>query len=393
MTYKAATLPLLMALTINGCDRKPAAPPKPPTPTVGVLTLKGQPVTLRTELPGRTSAYLTADVRPQVSGVITKRPFVEGSDVKLGQQLYQIDPATYQASYDSALATLAHDEAALKTARAKTERYKPLARAQAVSQQDYDDAAASSNEAAADIQSARAGIEQAQINLAYTKVMAPIAGRIGRSTVTPGALVTSNQTTALATITQLDPIYVDVTQPTTTLLRLKRELAQGKLRRSGPNQARVTLLLEDGSAYPLDGTLQFSEVNVDEGTGTVLLRAIFSNPDHLLLPGMYVQEQLEEGVDEKGLLVPQQAVSRNPHGDATVMLVGADNKVASEIIQTSRAVGDNWVVTGGLAPGDRVVVDGLQNAKPGEAVNATEVQAPANAGNGRGTDTPAGTAH
>jgi membrane fusion protein (multidrug efflux system) len=363
------------AAMLAGCDRKPAqhAPPSPGPAHVGVVTLKSRPVSLTTELPGRTTAYLIADVRPQVGGLITKRTFTEGADVQAGQQLYQVDPATYQASYDSALATLAHNQAALVTARAKTARYKPLAAAEAVSRQDYDDAAAAYGEAVADIGTAKAGVEQARINLAYTKVQAPISGRIGRSTVTPGALVTASQTTALATVTQLDPIYVDLTQPATTLLRLRQELADGKLQKSGPNQAVVQLVLEDGSKYPVPGALQFSEVNVDQGTGTVLLRAIFPNPDHLLLPGLYVRAELQEGTSEGAILVPQQGVSHNTHGDPTALVVGPDNKVSLRVIQTSRAQGNQWVVTGGLAAGDKVILDGLQNLTPGATVTPTEV--------------------
>jgi membrane fusion protein (multidrug efflux system) len=370
-------LPLLLTIagiSLAGCDRKPAAPQgPPPIAQVGIVTLKAQPVTLTTELPGRTTAFLTADVRPQVSGLINKRIFTEGADVKAGEQLYQIDPATYQATYDSALATLAHNQAALASARAKSARYKPLAAAQAVSKQDYDDAVAATGEAAADIGTAQAAIEQAKINLLYTKVTAPISGRIGRSSVTPGALVTANQTTVLATVTQLDPIYVDVTQPATTLLRLRQELAAGKLQQSGPNQAKVELILEDGSKYPVPGTLQFSEVTVDQATGTVLLRAIFPNPDHMLLPGLFVRAELQEGVNDQALLVPQVGVSHNTHGDPTVLVVDKDNKAALKIIQTSRAVGDKWVVTGGLAAGDKVIVDGLQKVRPGAEVHATEV--------------------
>ncbi len=373
--YRLALTPSLAAMILlTGCDKKPAKPPAPPPPEVGVITLQPHSVAMTTGLPGRTSAYLIADVRPQVNGLVTRRTFVEGADVKAGQQLYQIDPALYKAALDSALATMAHDKAALSTAKAKSARYKPLAAAQAVSKQDYDDALAATGEAAADILSASAAIEQAQINLAYTKVAAPISGRIGRSTVTPGALVTANQTTALATITQLDPIYVDVEQPATTLLRLRAELAAGRLQSSGPNQARVTLKLEDGSDYKQPGTLQFTEVNVDEGTGTVLLRALFPNPSHLLLPGMYVQEEVLEGMDDQALLVPQQAVSHNPHGDATVMLVGPDNKAKAQVIETGRAIGKDWVVTSGLKQGDVVIVDGLQKAKPGKEVKPEPVQ-------------------
>ena len=362
-------------LSLASCDRKPAAPQGAPPPTqVGYITLKPQAVTLTTELPGRTTPFLTADVRPQVSGIVNTRNFIEGADVKAGDQLYQIDPRTYQATYDSAVATLAHDRAALVSARAKSARYKPLAAAQAVSRQDYDDAVAATAEAEADIGTAQASIEQARINLFYTKVAAPISGRIGRSSVTPGALVTASQTTALATVTQLDPIYVDVTQPATTLLRLRQELAASKLQKSGPNQAQVQLILEDGTKYPIPGTLQFSEVTVDQGTGTVLLRAIFPNPDHFLLPGLFVREELQEGVNDQALLVPQGAVSRNTHGDPTVMLVDKDNKAALKIIETSRALGDKWVVTGGIAPGDKVIVDGLQQLRPGASVAPVEAR-------------------
>ena len=368
----ALPLCLLFVLSLAGCDDKKAAPPPPAPAEVGVVTVKPQSVSLTTELPGRTSAFLTADVRPQVSGLIYKRIFTEGAEVKIGDQLYQIDPATYQATYDSAVATLAHNQAALVTARAKAARYRPLAAAQAVSRQDADDAAAAAAEAAADIATAKATIEQARINLAYTKVQSPISGRIGRSSVTPGALVTANQTTALATVTQLDPIYVDVTQPTTTLLRLRQEMAAGKLQTSGPNQAQVQLVLDDGTKYATPGTLQFSEVNVDQTTGTVLLRAIFPNPDRLLLPGLYVRAELQEGTDDSAVLVPQQGVSHNSHGDPTVLLVGKDNKVALHIIQTGRAIGNKWLVTDGLAAGDRVIVDGLQKARPGATVRPTE---------------------
>ena len=376
-SYPRVVLPLMLmlaAMAPASCDKKQASQAPPAAPVqVGVVTLKTQPVVLSTELPGRTTAFLTADVRPQVNGLINKRIFIEGAEVKAGEQLYQIAPATYQATYDSAVATLAYNQAALVDARAKSTRYKPLAAAQAVSQQDYVDAVAATGEAAANISTAQASIEQARINLVYTRVTSPITGSIGHSSVTPGALVTALQSTALATVTQLDPIYVDVTQPATTLLRLRQELADGKLQTSGPNQAKVELILEDGSQYKTAGTLQFSEVTVDQGTGTVLLRALFPNPDHTLLPGLFVRERLQEGVNDQGLLVPQQAVSHNTHGDATVLVVDKDRKAALKIVQTSRAVGDKWIVTGGLAAGDKVIVDGLQKVRPGGLVQATEV--------------------
>ena len=359
-----AALPALAA----GCDPKLAAAPAAPPPQVGVVTVHPELVKRTTELPGRTSPVLTADVRPQVSGLILKRLFTEGSDVTAGQQLYQIDPATYQATYDRAVATLAHDEAVLADASARLTRYKSLGAAQVISKQQYDDAAASAREAEADITSAHATIEQTRINLDYTKVRSPITGRIGHSTVTPGALVTANQASALATVTQLDPIYVDLNQPVMTLLRFQRELAAGEIERADDGAAKVTLKLEDGSTYPLSGKLEFAEVNVSQSTGTVLVRGIFPNPQRLVLPGMYVHAEIEEGVNRQGILVPQQAVSRNPHGDAVVLVVGDGNKAEARTLTTGPAVGDQWVITGGLKPGERVIIDGLQKVRPGMRV-------------------------
>lgn len=365
------TASLVALLLVSGCSKKPARQAASP-PQVGMIVVHTQPVARTTDLPGRTTAVMTSEIRPQVSGVVLKRLFVEGSDVKAGQQLYQIDPAPYQASYDSAVATLEHDEAALATDQAKAARYKPLAAAQAISQQDYDDAVAAVLEDKANIASAKAAIEQAEINLQYTKVYAPISGTIGASTVTPGALVTADQTTALDTITQLDPIYVDLNESTTTWLRLKKEADAGQLQTAGDGAAKVSLLLEDGSTYPLTGEMQFAEVNVDETTGTVLVRALFPNPNHLLLPGMYVHAELEEGVNMNGILIPQQAVSYNTHGDATVLLVGPGNKVMLRIIQVSGDLDNNWIVSGGLKPGDKVIVDGLQMAIPGQIVSPVD---------------------
>jgi membrane fusion protein (multidrug efflux system) len=337
-----------------------------------VITIQAQPVLRTTDLPGRTSAVMTSGIIPQVSGVILKRLFVEGSDVQAGQQLYQIDPAPYQATYDSAVATLKRYEATLATDQAQATRYKPLAAAQAVSQQDYDNAVATVKEDEANIASAKASIESAQINLQYTKMFAPISGTIGASSVTPGALVTADQSTALATVTQLDPIYVDVNESTTTWLRLKQEMQSGQLQTSADGSAKVTLTLEDGSTYSLPGKLQFSEVNVDQTTGTVLVRAIFPNPDHLLLPGMYVHAELEEGVNKNGILVPQQAVSYNTHGDATVLVIDSQNVVSQKTITVSGNAGNDWIVTSGLQPGDKVIVDGLLNATPGKPVSPTD---------------------
>jgi membrane fusion protein (multidrug efflux system) len=360
----SASLALLL-VALAGCNKHGAAggPPAAPPPKVNFVTVAPQPVTTTTELPGRTAAVLTADVRPQVSGLILKRLFTEGSEVTEGQQLYQIDPATYQATYDADQATLAHDQAALASAHAKSSRYRPLAAAKAISGQDYDDAVAATKEAEADILSAKANLESAQINLTYTKVKAPISGNIGASSVTPGALVTANQTTALATVTQLDPIYVVLNEPATTLIRLRREMAAGQLQTASDGTAQVTLKLEDGSTYAQPGKLQFSEVTVSETTGTVLVRAIFPNADHLLLPGMFVRAELVEGVNKNGILLPQQAVSHNSHGDPTVYVIGADNKAHLRVIQTGAAVGDTWIVTGGLKAGEHVAIDGFMSIR------------------------------
>jgi membrane fusion protein (multidrug efflux system) len=363
---------VLLAALIAACSHK-GPPPAPPPAKVAVVTLKTQPVSILTELPGRTVAYRIAEVRPQVNGVILKRLFVEGSQVKAGQQLYQIDPAPFQASLQSAQAALARAEATATSTRLLAQRYKPLADARAVSRQDYDNAVASQDQAAADVASAKASVETARINLAYTKVMAPISGRTGRSSVTEGALVAANQTAALLVIQQLDPIYVDVTQASTVLLRLQRELAAGKLKKVGDSQAETKLLLEDGTPYGERGKLQFSEVTVDPGTGSITLRAVFPNSQSTLLPGMFVREQLEEGVDENAVLVPQRAVAHNPKGEATVTIVDADNKAQVRSIKTDRAIGDQWLVSDGVAAGDKVIILGIQGVQPGAVVNPHEV--------------------
>jgi membrane fusion protein (multidrug efflux system) len=354
----------------SGAGGLPKAPPQ-----VGVVTLVQQNVMLTSELPGRTSPYRIADVRPQVSGVLQKRMFVEGNDVEAGQQLYQIDPAPYQAAYDSALAMLAHANAEMASAKALADRYKALDATNAVSKQDYDNAAASELQAQADIQSGRAAAETAHINLVYTKVLSPITGTTGRST-TEGALVTANQTTSLVTVQQLDPIYVDIPQSTALLLRLRRELASGQIKSTGENQAQVTLTLEDGSSYDKPGQLQFAETTVDQGTGSVILRAVFPNPQKLLLPGMFVTAHLEEGVSENAILVPQQGVTHNARGEPTALVVTPDNKVELRVIKTDRAIRDQWLVTDGLQVGDRVIVEGLQRAQPGATVVPTEVLPP-----------------
>jgi membrane fusion protein (multidrug efflux system) len=359
-------------LILAGCGKENAAVARKQgaPPEVGVVTVQPQKVALTTELAGRTSAYLIAEVRPQVGGIIQKRLFTEGADVKAGEVLYQIDPATYQAAYNSAKAALARVEANLIPARLKSERYEELVKINAVSQQDYDDAAAALKQAEADVEAGKAALETAGINLAHTKVTAPIAGRIGRSSVTDGALVTASQPAALATIQDLSSIYVDVTQSSAELLRLKRELAGGLLKSGGAAQAEVRLLLEDGSAYPLTGKLKFSEVTVDQSTGSVTLRAVFPNPKQTLLPGMFVRAIVEEGVSPQAVLVPQRGVTRNPDGDAMVMLVGNEEKVEPRIVKVARTVGDNWLVSEGLKAGDRVILEGLQKARPGTAVKA-----------------------
>lgn len=361
---------LTTGLLLNGCGKKqPSMPPSGP-PEVGVLTIQPQRVALTTELSGRTSPYLIAEVRPQVGGIIQKRLFVEGSDVKAGQVLYQIDPASYEATLASARAAQARAEATLGTARLKAGRYQDLVKIKAVSQQDNDDAQATLKQAEADVASAKAAVDTAKINLAYTKIIAPISGRIGRSSVTEGALVTANQTAALATIQQFSTMYVDVTQTSAELLKLKQNLASGVLKNAGAAQAKVKLLLEDGSAYPQEGILKFSEITVEQSTGSITLRAIFPNPRQTLLPGMFVRAVLEEGVNEQAILAPQRGVTRNPKGEAMVMLVGADEKVEPRPIKVVRTVGDNWLVAEGLKAGDRIILEGLQRARPGTPVKA-----------------------
>jgi len=371
--YPLRALAVLTAtlLMITGCGQKP--PPAKPRPAVGYIVVQPQSVTITTDLPGRTTAFRIAEIRPQVSGVILKRMFIEGSTVTAGSQLYQIDPAPFQASLDSAHAAQAKAEASVVSSRLLVERYKPLADARAVSRQDYDNAVSTEAQDEADVATARANVNTARINLTYTRMISPISGRTGRSSVTEGALVTADQTTALVTVQQLDPIYVDVTQPSTLLLRLRRELASGRLKTMGPDQAQVTLTEEDGHAYPQPGRLKFSEVTVDAGTGSVTLRAEFPNKDNTLLPGMFVHERIQEGIDDKALLAPQQGVTHNERGEPTAMVVNADGNVDLRVLKTDRAIGDQWLVTDGLAAGDKLVIQGLQGIKPGVKVDAKEV--------------------
>jgi len=364
---------LWLLVALAACSEK--KPPPPAKPVVGVVTLKGQAVAITTTLPGRITAYRVAEVRPQVSGVIQKRLFVEGQQVKPDQQLYQIDPAPYAASVATAQATVAHAEAELASAQATYNRYLPLVQAQAISRQDFDIATASLRQARADVASGEASLKIASINLAYTRVTSPIGGHSGRSAVTEGALVTASQAQALVTVTQLDPIYVDVTQPSATLSRFRRELASGRIASAGANAVRVTLVLEDGSSYDRPGKLEFSEVTVDQGTGSVTLRALFANDREILLPGMFVQEIVEEGVRQNGLLVPQRGVTHDAKGQAVASVVGDDGKVVQRKIVADRVIGNDWLVSEGLAQGDRVILDGLQKVKPGAEVSVTEAEA------------------
>jgi membrane fusion protein (multidrug efflux system) len=359
-------LVLMSCLNLIACGH--SEPPQPPKPTVTAVTLHPTRVSLTTQLPGRVSAYRIAEVRPQVNGVILKRLFTEGDRVTEGQQLYQIDPAPYQAALASAQASLARARAAVGASKLTVERYKALVEVRAVSRQDYDNAVAKLQQDEADVAASEAAVRTAAINLAYTRVYSPISGRTGRSSVTEGALVTADQAASLLTITQLDPVYVDLTQPTTTLVRFKRELAAGEIRSAGGNRAPAKLLLEDGSPYDSPGTLQFSEVTVDQGTGSVTLRAIFPNASDLLLPGMFVRATIEEGVRESAIVAPQQGITHAPDGTATALVVGADDKVEKRTVELDRALADQWVVRRGLAAGDRLVVGGLQKLKPGMQV-------------------------
>nr|WP_028105003.1 efflux RND transporter periplasmic adaptor subunit [Pseudoduganella violaceinigra] len=360
----AAAAVAAMVAACGGKQAGPAPGGAAPAPEVAVFTVAPQALALSTELPGRTAAYQVAEVRPQVGGLIQKRLFTEGADVKAGVQLYQIDAATYQATFNSAKANLAKAKANLAAAEPKVARYKELVAIEGVSRQDYDDAVAAHEQAKAEVEAAQAAMESARINVDYTKVAAPISGRIGRSSVTPGALVTAGQANALTTVQQLDPIYVDVTQSSEELLRLKRELDNGSIKKTD-GQANVTLLLADGSKYALPGKLQFSDVSVDPGTGNVTLRALFPNPKHDLLPGMFVRAVLETGVSEQAIAVPQMGVTRNPKGEATALVLNKEGKVEQRLLQTGGTIGDKWLVKSGLEAGDRVIIEGLQKVKPG----------------------------
>ncbi|TKV10562.1 efflux RND transporter periplasmic adaptor subunit [Citrobacter sp. wls619] len=369
---------IISAALLAGCNDQGDTQAHPAEPQVTVHVVESAPLAVTTELPGRTTSFRIAEVRPQVSGIVLKRNFTEGSDVEAGQSLYQIDPATYQADYDSAKGELAKSEAAAAIAHLTVKRYIPLVGTKYISQQEYDQAIADARQADASVTAAKAAVESARINLAYTKVTSPISGRIGKSNVTEGALVTNGQATELATVQQLDPIYVDVTQSSNDFMRLKQSIEQGSLHKDSTSSA-VELVMENGQSYPLKGSLQFSDVTVDESTGSITLRAVFPNPQHTLLPGMFVRARIDEGVQPNAILVPQQGVTRTPRGDATVMVVNDKSQVESRAVVAAQAIGDKWLISDGLKPGDKVIVSGLQKARPGVQVKAT-------------TDAPAATA-
>lgn len=353
-----------------------AIPPSEPPVKVGVMTLKSEPITLTSELPGRAAAYRNAEVRPQVAGIIQKRLFTEGDEVKAQQPLYQIDPALYLAELKRTTAALARAKAQLRSTALLVQRYRPLADSRAISSQDYDDVIVAHQQAQADVQAAEAACETARINLEYTQMLSPIDGVIGRSAVTEGALVTAQQSAAVATIQQIDPIYIDVTQSSAQLLRLKNAQARGTLTPGDERWlASVTLTLEDGSRYAHQGKLQFSEISVDRSTGSVVLRAMFPNPQRQLLPGMFVRARLVDGVAPTGgLLVPQRGVTHNPLGDATALVVDDSGKVTLRAIKTERALGNQWLVSAGLSAGEKVIVEGTQQVRPGSQVIAEEWQ-------------------
>lgn len=365
-SFDSRIIPLLVALcALAACSGAKTSGGDTAPPEVGYVTLKQENVPLYVELAGRTAAYETSEVRPQVSGLIKARLFTEGSIVRAGQTLYQIDPSLYRAAVDQAQANLANAQASREAAQAKADRYRPLAQMEAVAKQDYTDAVASARQAAASVAQTRASLETARINLQFTRVPAPITGRIGRSLFTTGALVSAGQADPLTTIQRLDPIYVDIQQSSADLLALRRSLSNGD---SAPSSTAVKLELEDGSDYPVAGTLEFAEAMVDPNTGTVTLRARFPNPSGLLLPGMYVRARLSQATSQNAILVPQQAVSRDPRGNARVMIVGAGDKAMQRTVTASQTVGDKWLVTAGLAAGDRVIVEGLGKAKANKPV-------------------------
>ena len=368
-------LALAGGLLLSACGQR-SGPPAAPVPEVATVVIAPQSITLTTELPGRTAAFRVAEIRPQVNGLIQKRLYTEGSEVAAGQPLYQIDPAQFQAAFDSAQAALGRAEANLPAVRARFERFDSLVADKAVSQQNYDDATAALKQAEADVAYYRAAAENARVNLGYTRIVSPISGRIGRSSVTDGAIVTAYQPVALATIQQLDPIYVDVPQSTNELLRLEQRIAQNLLKDAGATAAKVQLYLSDGSKYPIEGTLQFRDAEVDPTTASVTLRAVFPNPQGVLLPNMFVRAVLVEGVGERAILAPQQAITRNTKGQPVALVVNAEKKIEQRLLTLDRAIGNQWLVASGLAAGDHIVVEGLQKVRPGMPVREVSFQAP-----------------
>jgi membrane fusion protein, multidrug efflux system len=374
--YIALGAALVGGLWLAGCDRHTEAQQAAPPPEVAVIVIQPQRVELSTELPGRTSAFRVAEIRPQVNGIVQKRLFQEGSDVKAGQLLYQIDPAPFQVAHASARASLAKAQANLPTLQLKAERYKELLAENAVSRQDYDDAAASLEQSRAEVEYWKAAVEAARINLGYTRVTAPIPGRIGKSSITDGALVTAYQATPLAVIQQLDPIYVDVTQSSAELLRLRRSMESGRLSPNGETSKRVRLLLEDGTPYPQEGTLQFRDVTVDPTTGSFTLRIVVPNARNLLLPGMFLRAVVQEGVMEQAILAPQQGVIRTPKGEPVAWVVDESGKVQQRSLVLNRTIGNSWLVASGLTAGDRVIVEGMLNVRPGNVAKAVPLSTP-----------------
>jgi membrane fusion protein (multidrug efflux system) len=373
MRLSVTTICLACGLALTGCGKK-QAPPMPP-PAVGYVVLRSEPVTLTTELPGRVSAMESSDVRPQISGVIRRRAFIEGSAVRAGQVLYEIEDSPYLAAELTARGQLAQAEANIAATQLQADRYRQLVAINGVSKQDADNAQAAAAQAKAAVVAQRGALKAAQVNLGFTRIRAPISGRIGRSLFTPGALVQNGQADALATIQRMDQVYVDVTQSAADLLSLRAAMHGGDVTQPGPDSARVQLILPNGQVYPIEGVLRFADVTVDPTTGAVVVRAVFPNPGGVLLPGLYVRARLIEGVRQQGLLAPQAGVSHNERGLATALVVEPGNIVAQRIVTTEQAIGDKWVVTGGLKAGDKLIVDGLLNLHPGAKVDARPVAA------------------
>ena len=370
----ALGISVLAACSGKDASTPPGANKAANEPTVGVVVLATERQTLSTELPGRTTAFQNADIRPQINGIIQKRQFTEGSLVKANQPLYQVDPATYEAAQASAQAVLAKAQATARTAQVNAKRNAELVEIDAISRQVFDESQALVQQTQADVAVAQAALEAARINMRYTRILAPISGRIGLSSVTAGALVTANQATALATIQQLDPIYVDITQSSADLLQLRKQWQEGKFTRVDARQAKVRLILEDGSTYPLEGTLQFTGTAVNPTSGAITLRATFPNPDHFLMPGMYVRSQLATSVAPQALLIPQEAVIRNPAGEPSVQVVDDTNKIVKRPVELGQAVGNRWLVISGVRAGEKLMVDGFQKARVGQTVKPTEVK-------------------